>query len=57
MSLTSELFGAWRRYSSRRQEQRIHRDTIEAVGTLPPHILKDIGWPGAYERQRKYRGF
>ncbi|GIL00951.1 MAG: hypothetical protein BroJett030_08500 [Alphaproteobacteria bacterium] len=54
MTFPASLFDAWRTYSRQRQERRIHRQTINAVSDLPTHILKDIGWPGAYERQRKY---
>ena len=57
MTFTDTLFDTWRHYSTRRRERREHRDTINAVSDLPTHILKDIGWPGAYDRQRKYRGW
>lgn len=54
MSLTTGFFDAWAGYLSRRRDNREHRQTIDAVSDLPPHILRDIGWPGAYERQRKH---
>ena len=57
MLFPTNFFDAWRTYSALRKKQRRHRETIEAVSDLPPHILRDIGWPGRYERQRRYRGW
>lgn len=40
---------AWLR---NRHVRNVDRKTNIAVSELPPHVLKDIGWPGAWERQR-----
>ncbi len=53
MLFPASFFDAWRTYSASRKEHRVHRQTVDAINELPPHILKDIGWPGAYERQRR----
>jgi hypothetical protein len=42
-------------YIHRMRERRIQRQTAQAIAELPPHILRDIGWPAAYE-QRNQRG-
>jgi len=55
MLFPATLFDAWRNYSERRREEQVYRNTVNAVSDLPPHILKDIGWPGGYDRQRVYR--
>lgn len=36
------------------RERYAHRQTLSAVSELPPHMLKDIGWPDSYERRRRY---
>ena len=53
MKLTTNLFESWREYSRKRQERASHYKTLTAVSDLPPHLLKDIGWPSAYERGRR----
>lgn len=55
MLSAATLLDALRSYSERRREEQTYRDTMNAVSDLPPHILKDIGWPGGYERQRVRR--
>jgi len=52
---TTAFFDGWTRYVARRRDDRAHRETIEAISNLPPHLLKDIGWPNAYDRQRIFR--
>jgi uncharacterized protein YjiS (DUF1127 family) len=39
-----------REISRRHAAARSQRRTLRAVEELPPHVLKDIGWPGAQER-------
>jgi len=51
----STIADAWREFARRREERNIQRRTLNAVAELPPHLLKDIGWPGAYERPRNHR--
>ena len=52
MRLTTQIFDAWREFARRRRENWEYRRTINAVSDLPPHVLKDIGWPTAYDRGR-----
>ena len=55
MSFTTAFFDGLTRYMSHRHDNRVHRETIQAISELPPHLLRDIGWPNAYDRQRTYR--
>lgn len=36
------------------RERYAHRQTLQAVSELPPHVLKDIGWPDSYERRSRH---
>ncbi len=55
MLFTDAFVDGLTRFLTHRRLQREHRHTIDAVSALPAHIRKDIGWPGAYERQRIFR--
>lgn len=55
MNITTTLADAWRQFTRRREQEVTHRRTMMAVSELPPHLLKDIGWPGAYEAKRGRR--
>lgn len=55
MRLTTTLADAWRQFARRRDEDYSHRRTMMAVSELPPHLLKDIGWPASYESRRGRR--
>ena len=55
MSFTSAVFDGLTRYVTHRRQNRVHRETIQAISNLPPHLLKDIGWPNSYDRQRTFR--
>jgi hypothetical protein len=56
MPVTTGFWNSYVGYISRIRERRAHRQTTDAIADLPPHILRDIGWPGAYERSLKRRG-
>jgi len=47
-----QLFDSWREFSRRRSEDKARMRTVSAISDLPPYLLKDIGWPSAYERRR-----
>ena len=53
MKITSTILDTWREYARRRSDRITHRATMLAVSELPPHLLKDIGWPADYERGRR----
>ncbi|MCG6858313.1 MAG: hypothetical protein LJE67_09620 [Salaquimonas sp.] len=55
MLFTDLFFDGWNQYLVNRRHQRVHRETVEEISALPAHIRRDIGWPGAYERQRAHR--
>ena len=55
MLFTDAFFDGWTRYLSHRRDDRLHRKTMEEISDLPPHLLKDIGWPNSYDRQRTFR--
>ena len=55
MLFTTAFFDGMTRYATRRRDNTAHRETIKAISELPPHLLKDIGWPNAYDRQRTHR--
>jgi uncharacterized protein YjiS (DUF1127 family) len=46
MRFPAKIVQAWHDYARRSRERR----TIAAISELPPHLLKDIGWPGAHDR-------
>jgi len=47
MRFPEKIVLAWHELSRRSRERR----TIAAISELPPHLLKDIGWPGAHDRK------
>ncbi len=49
MNITQEILARWRSYRNDRRERAQYYRTAKAIRDLPPHIMKDIGWPGAYE--------
>ncbi|HSO47500.1 MAG TPA: DUF1127 domain-containing protein [Rhizobiaceae bacterium] len=50
MRITDGIINALRAYARHRRE----RQTLTAISDLPPHLLKDIGWPGAHDRKHKH---
>lgn len=48
-----EMFGLFRDYRARVHDRQRLVATYELVSQLPAHIQKDIGWPNAYDRQRR----
>jgi uncharacterized protein YjiS (DUF1127 family) len=46
---------AWREFTRRRESRVAQRRTMLAISELPPHLLKDIGWPGEWETRRGRR--
>lgn len=48
----ADFFPGLRTWLRNRQFRNIDHKTNIAISELPPHVLKDIGWPGAWERQR-----
>ena len=55
----SESIGIWRLYTSfldRARRRSAERRTAAAVSDLPPYLLKDIGWPSGYHRDRNRNG-
>ena len=53
MALFDEVTHLWRSYARRQRERRRDYQTRLAVSELPPELRRDIGWPGAWERQRR----
>jgi uncharacterized protein YjiS (DUF1127 family) len=47
MRFPEKIVQAWHEYTRRARQRR----TIAAISDLPPHLLKDIGWPGAHDRK------
>ena len=45
MRFTTQIFDALRAYVTRQNAFRSQRHTMRAIAELPPHVLKDIGWP------------
>lgn len=49
------FWDAYTGYLGRMRERRLEQETERLVSELPPHLRRDIGWPGAYyDRRRRH---
>lgn len=55
MSMFNAMKDRYQSYRATARERKQYQSAYMAISELPQHILKDIGWPAAYERQRLYR--
>lgn len=51
MRITDGIVHVLRSYARHRREKQ----TMLAISELPPHLLKDIGWPGGHDRKHETR--
>ena len=55
MSLTENFWNAYVGYLDRMRERKLRRRTVKAISDLQPHLLRDIGWPTAFDDNPRRR--